>query len=215
MNLFATIGKAKLTDVDIQDAAKTIGCSVAAIRAVDEVESGGKGFWDNGTMVILFEPHIFWKQLRKHGIDPEPYAQKYPGLLSPTWNPKLYKGYGTSWEKMAIAKTIHLECALMSASFGRYQVLGENFKMLGFASAREMVNFLDAGEPNHLRVFVRYIKAACLDDELRALDWAGFAAGYNGPMYRKNNYDGKLKFAYLKYNTKVAVKNIVAGIKAA
>jgi len=53
-----------------------------------------------------------------------------------------------------------------------------------------------AGEPEQLDAFVQFVKNAGLDDELRRLDWAGFARGYNGPAYKANHYDEKLAAAY-------------------
>ncbi len=55
------MAKPTLTDQDFQDAANMLGCNVAAIKAVSEVESRQKGFYDNGEPVILFERHIFSK----------------------------------------------------------------------------------------------------------------------------------------------------------
>jgi AP-3 complex subunit delta-1 len=44
-----------------------------------------------------------------------------------------------------------------------------------------------------------FIKNAGLLDELKDLNWAGFAKGYNGPAYAQNKYDEKLATAYDKY----------------
>lgn len=190
--------KPPITNQDIGKAAKTIGCRVAAIRAVDQVESKGSGFLSDGRMIILFEPHIFWKELKFTGIDPVPLQSKFPGLLSPIWNKDMYNIGGTSWNKLTRAMTIHKEAALKSCSWGRYQILGQNHAMVGFKSAQSLVDYLNEGEPHHLDVFVDYILKVGLDDELRALDWAGFARGYNGALYWKNSYDKKLAAAYKK-----------------
>lgn len=187
-----------LTQTDFLHAANLIGsgCKPAHIMAVDTVESGGKGFYNDGRLVILFEPHIFWKELKKAGIDPVPHQKAHPGLLNPVWDRMAYGIGGTSWEKLALAKTIHKEAALKACSWGRYQVLGQNHQMVGFATAQAMVDDMQKGEAQHLEIFVRYIKAAHLDDELVHQDWAGFARGYNGPLYFKNNYDKKLEKAF-------------------
>ncbi|NVH65249.1 DUF3380 domain-containing protein, partial [Burkholderia pseudomallei] len=44
-----------LTDGDLVRAADTLGVSVACVRAVNEVESRGVGFLDDGRPKILFE----------------------------------------------------------------------------------------------------------------------------------------------------------------
>jgi hypothetical protein len=58
-----------------------LGCEVAAIKAVTEVEGAGQGMLANGKPRILFEPHIFWKQLSAKGIDPNQYAEKNSNIL--------------------------------------------------------------------------------------------------------------------------------------
>jgi len=40
------------------------------IKAVAEVESSGDGFLASGHPKILFEPHVFWKELKKRGVNP-------------------------------------------------------------------------------------------------------------------------------------------------
>ncbi|AZA64465.1 DUF3380 domain-containing protein [Chryseobacterium carnipullorum] len=50
-----------LTEQDYINAAKELGCEVAAIKAVAEVESRGSGFLSSGEPKILFERHRFYK----------------------------------------------------------------------------------------------------------------------------------------------------------
>jgi hypothetical protein len=54
-------------------------------------------------------------------------------------------------------------------------------------------------EAGQLRQMAAFIKAAGLQDELAAKNWAGFAKGYNGPQYAQNQYDQKLAAAYAKF----------------
>ena len=61
------------------------------------------------------------------------------------------------------------------------------------------INKMMLSEDSQLELFTNYIINSHLDDELRNLDWAGFARGYNGASYAKNKYDVKLKTAYSKY----------------
>ena len=41
-----------------------------------------------------------------------------------------------------------------------------------------------------------FLKANGLISKLQRHDWAGFARGYNGSAYAKNQYDTKLAVAY-------------------
>ncbi len=188
-----------LTLEDYQRAASRIGCEVAAIKAVDRVESNGGGFLSTGQPVILFEPHVFWKELRRRGIDPNKYASdpKYADILYPKWGTKPYGGSSKQHERLQRATEIDRNAALESASWGRYQILGQNYKMCMCPTLQDFINKIYSGEPGHLELFVNYVLSAHLDDELRAHDWAGFARSYNGPLYTRNAYDIKLKKAYL------------------
>lgn len=185
---------AQLSEQAYKTAAKTIGCDVAIIKAVDEVESSGKGIID-GKPVILFEPHIFWKQLKAVGITP-----KVSEFCYPVWGTKPYPGgQAAQWARLDKAAAIHRNAALLSCSWGRFQIMGFNHKTAGFPVLQSFINAMYKSEDVHLQAFVSYVINARLDDELKYKDWAGFARGYNGALYWKNNYDKKLKAAYLKY----------------
>ena len=71
--------------------------------------------------------------------------------------------------------------------------------MAGYASAKEMVEKFREDEEDHLLAMVRFIVSAGLDDELRRHDWKGFARGYNGAGFAKNQYDVKLANAYARW----------------
>lgn len=191
-----------ITEKEYIESAEKIGCEVAAIKAVTIVESSGSGFLKTGEPVILFEPHIFWKQLRLKGIDPNEVLKKDPSLsdiLYPVWGTKKYGKPSEQHARLTRASAINREAALMSASWGVFQIMGFNWKSCGVASLQEFINKIYKDEDSHLELFTDYILTSHLDDELRNLDWKGFARGYNGASYAKNRYDTKLKAAYLKF----------------
>jgi len=52
-------------------------------------------------------------------------------------------------------------------------------------------------EDKHLAAFSNFVcSSPSMKKALQKKDWAGFAKKYNGPEYKKNNYDTKLKNAY-------------------
>ncbi|ASK29716.1 peptidoglycan-binding protein [Chryseobacterium sp. T16E-39] len=180
-----------LTEQDYINAAKELGCEVAAIKAVSEVEGRGSGFFANGAPKILFERHKFYKYT--NGA----FAQSNPDLCNRTPG-----GYGKESEqhsKLQRAVELNRDAALMSCSWGTFQVMGEHWKTLGYSSIQDFVNKMYRSEADHLDSFVRYIKAFGLTGHLRNKNWAAFAKGYNGPGYKANNYDVKMAVAYNKY----------------
>ncbi|HET9398442.1 MAG TPA: N-acetylmuramidase domain-containing protein [Sphingomicrobium sp.] len=177
----------RFSDEAIESAAKKIGCAVAAVRAVIDVESRG-GFFSDGRPKILFERHYFSRLTGgKHDkSNPDISAKKWGG----------YKGGPAEYDRLHRAIKLDRDCALRSASWGAFQIMGDNYKLCGFGNVADFVKAMVAGEPEQLDAFVSFVKKSRLDDELIRLDWVGFARGYNGPAYRANRYDEKLAAAY-------------------
>ena len=194
-----------ISEKQFVESATSLRVEPAAIKAVAEVESSGEGFLADGKPKILFEPHIFWKQLREKGIDPNLFMEENPDILYPKWKSGAYGPVSRQHDRLERAAKINREAALLSASWGKFQIMGFNWKLCGVTSLQEFINGMYESEDGHLRLFTTYIKNTFLDDELRGHDWAGFARGYNGPLYQKNRYDVKLRTAYLKHKGAVAV----------
>ncbi|MCI0152141.1 N-acetylmuramidase family protein [Paraburkholderia sediminicola] len=192
-----------LADADIVRAADTLGVPTACVRAVNEVESRGSGFLNDGRPVILFERHIFWKRLQARGINPAPLAAKNPNILSQTCGG--YQGGAAEYTRLASAELINAGAAWESASGGAFQVMGFHRERLGYVSVDDFVARIENSEGDQLDAFVRFVAAdAALVAALKGRKWAVFAKGYNGPDFARNLYDAKLAQAYLKYAPKEA-----------
>ncbi len=199
--------KDKLKDSDFAVAARDLGLPVAVVKAFAEVESRGDGFLPDNTPVILFERHVMYQRLKeKFGLTrADALAKQYPDIINPKPG-----GYGTTSSqpgRMGRAAAIDRECALESASWGLFQVMGYHWKRLGYDSLQAFINRMYASEAGQLEAFVRFIKAdAGLLKALKAKDWADAARRYNGPTYdappgRVNDYDTKLANAYARHST--------------
>jgi len=177
----------RFNDEAIENAAKKVGCAVAAVRAVIDVESRG-GFLADGRPKILFERHYFCRLT----------AGKYDKASPDISNRKFggYKGGAAEHDRLQRAIKLDRGAALQSASWGAFQILGANYTACGFATVEAFVKAMVAGEPEQLDAFVNFVKASRLDNELARLDWTGFARGYNGPAYKVIKYDLKMDAAY-------------------
>lgn len=183
-----------LTEADYIAAAKRLGCSVPAIKAVAEVESSGSGFLPTGEPKILFEAHIFDR------LTDGKYRKTHPNISSAKWNKALYGPVSRQHARLQEAVALDREAALQSASWGKFQVMGSNWKLVGRKSLQDFITAQYRSEREHLNDFVGYVLARGLADELQRLDWAGFASGYNGPSYAANHYDTKMAAAYRKWS---------------
>ncbi len=189
--------------LDFEAAAQILDIEVAAIRAVHEIESGGRsGFLKSGRPIILFEGHIFWKELKKRGINPAAYAGKYEDILFPSWNRSAYKGGEDEHDRLEKACQIHAEAALCATSWGMFQIMGFNHSLCGYDTVTAYVEAMRENQNNHLMAFVNFIGKTNLAIYLQRLDWETFAYRYNGPGYKQNQYDTKLRAAYLKFKNK-------------
>lgn len=192
-----------LTNNDITNAAHLINVESAAVKAVLEVETGNKcGFIPNTDKpVILFEGHIFWKQLKQRNIDPSKYANisMYKDIVYSKWTKTFYKTGIDEWNRLNKAIAINKEAALESASWGLAQIMGFNYKICSCKNVEEFVKKMKSSELEQLKLFLMFIKNRKLDIYLRTKNWKEFARHYNGPSYTVNKYDIKLEKAYNKY----------------
>ncbi len=182
--------------IDLTDyclAADLLGCSVSMIRAVDDVESAGRGFLANGRPAMLFEGHLF------HKLTSGKYSKKHPTISYPKWTKAHYKGGAAEYRRLEQAMRLDEEAALRSASWQRFQILGDNFAVCGYRTVQEFVDAMFRDEDNSLEAFVYFVRRRGLDDELRRKDADGFAYGYNGKDYKRNQYGVKIRNAERKH----------------
>lgn len=197
------MAKLGLTEQDFQIAAEELNVDVPAIKAVAEVESRGEGFLPTGEPTILFERHVFHRLTNGKFSTPENRNISWPAPSKK--NTGKINEYGATSEQHArLAKAVALnrDAALQSCSWGRFQVMGFNWRPLGYTSLQSCINAMYRSEADHLDAFLRFVKVNGLIDELRNHKWAAFARGYNGPEYWKNSYDSKMALAYKRHGGK-------------
>jgi hypothetical protein len=187
----------RLSEGDYAAAAQALGCQVAAIKAVAEVESKESPFDAKNRPTILYERHIFARAT----VPPGKFNDSHPDLSAKAgYGPG---GYGTKdaqYGKLTRAYALDPQAALKAPSWGKFQILGINHKDCGYATVTEFVKAMTVSEREHLRAFARFVAASSTRlKALRNLDWAEFARLYNGPAYAKFKYDQKMAAAYRKF----------------
>jgi hypothetical protein len=184
-----------LTDADFQSTAAALGVSVAALKAVVSVEAAGSGFFADGRPKILFEAHYF-SDLTGHVYD-----GSHPDISSRRWNRELYIGGSGEYKRLEKAQRLNEAAAMQSASWGLAQIMGDNYKVAGYADVFSFVKDNHESEGKQLQAMANFIKNNGLDQALREQDWAAFATGYNGPNHQANNYVGKLEAAFASFSS--------------
>jgi hypothetical protein len=192
-----------LTAEHFAAAARRLGCDVAAVRAVAEVESVGSGFLPTGEPTVLFERHIFaaLTDNRYDGARAPGLPAKYSLVSDCSASGKgEYGPQSAQHARLHAAALLDRDAALKSASWGMFQILGRYHGEAGHATIQAFVNAMYSGDREHLESFVSLVLARGLGDELRDHRWAELALRYNGKGYKVNRYDEKLAAAYEKWS---------------
>lgn len=184
-----------LTEKDLQSAAEDLGCELAMIKAISEVESSGRGFLEDGRPKILYERHLMRRFLVRDGLTTlvELASTHLPNIVDSLTGG--YVGGAAEWDRFNTAYGLHRQFAIQATSWGRYQILGMHWERLGMASAEAMKLCMERSEKDHLEALVGFIKTdARLLRATREKDFTTFAEIYNGPSHR--SYDKKMEAAY-------------------
>ena len=199
----------KITEDDYEKAAKELGCEVEVIKAFAKVESGGRpGFDKINRPIILYERHVFSRNTNPKGK----YNKTSPDLSSNIGYKLKKKGANLSSDELSLnyysassdqnyvrlAKAYMLDknAALKACSWGKFQILGENYTICGYVSVDEFVKDHAKSERRQLAAFVQFVKSKKLQKHMKEKTWDKIAEGYNGKNYKKFKYDERIKSAY-------------------
>lgn len=179
-----------ITSLDIEHVSERLGIDAAKVWAVYDVESTGSAFIE-GRPTILFEPHRFSKATRHR------YDKSHPNISSRVWNKALYpRGQAARYQQLVDAVSLDVDAGFASASYGGFQILGENYAVCDASSPWSFAWRQAQTEGDQLEAFAMFVEGNGLKGALQRSDWAAFAKGYNGTAYRENRYDERLRAAY-------------------
>lgn len=201
--------------------------------AIAKVESGGRdAFWrlssGDGAHIpaILYERHYFsdltgGKYDEAHTDISWPSGYRKKSLLG-TADKKMrdhkveaadvYSDYATSYLRLINAYRLNANAALQSCSWGKFQIMGQNFKLCGMRSAEDFVKKMCESESGQIQLLTGFIrkkplawknpknkalgKEISLWDAVKTKNWRAIAFNYNGPGYETYAYHTKLENAY-------------------
>ncbi len=195
------INKRFVREVDVRNAGKEINVDGSVIMAFRDVESKFNGFLPDGRAVILFERHYFYKLLSQ--LKGEKFADsvsaKNPDICNT--KPGGYKGGTAEWTRLTRAEAINNHCAIQSASWGMFQVMGAYYKLAGYNTPEELVQAYGESEKAHLEGLIKFIKSnPKLLKACQQKDAVHIAMYYNGAGYAVNQYDKLIAQAIKKYS---------------
>jgi hypothetical protein len=186
---------------DIDEFAKSIGIEPNILKAITLTESKGAGFFNNGTCKILFERHVFYNQVLKK-FDKRVannWMNKFPNLCHPVWSQSSYLGGVREWDRLSAATDLDPESALLSTSWGMFQVMGFNYGLCGYENVGDFVADLSSTEKYQIAAITMFIRnvrplyRACIEKNFNEI-----SKNFNGASYASHGYHIKLKNNYIQ-----------------
>jgi hypothetical protein len=180
--------------------ADELAIDVSAAVAVLQVESAGRGFLDDGRMVIRFEPHVFLRHVdddretlvrKRFRFDAQEPWKRHAYRTGNSWVPmhvtklSLAANQDREWEALDIARDIDPLAALKAISMGAPQIMGFNHARIGYDGVEDMFRTFQADERFHVLGLFDFVRGpGAVSEGLVALQrrrWEDFASVYNGP----------------------------------
>lgn len=177
----------KINNSNYEHAASILNLEVAVLKAFAKKEAPRGAFQgDNGEhATVLFERHYMFRYLSGSNTDIENLRSSYSGSIEfdRIVNRKA-GGYGKYKEqplKIDLAKSMNPDYAIMSASWGSFQVMGSYYKWL-YETTSEFEVAMNNSESEQFNYFLEYLKnVKGLIKALQDKDFQKAAKLYNGP----------------------------------
>jgi hypothetical protein len=201
---------------DIKAAAADLQCDASLIYAIAKQESASSSFIQvDGRTVpsILYERHIFRRYTSPHLKPPSPYEHDHPDICGPAYH-VTHKGHGKDkgqvidnvtkkvaqaddiygpsgrhqYERLCKAYALDRGAALEACSWGKFQLMGFNYKAAGYADVFAFVKAMSSGDPAHIKAFLKFAKSnRTLLSGLQNRNYEQIAEGHNGTDWRRVN----------------------------
>jgi hypothetical protein len=168
---------------------------------------------------ILYERHQFSKRTKKV------YDGEYPDISGPAYKRarRIKNGdwveiksgkvisqansYGASgvaqYKRLVKAFQLNQDAALMSCSWGKFQIMGFNYKTAGFTNVKDFVAAISKNDGEHLKAFLKFAKSKkILLQGLQKKHFEKIAEGHNGEDWKSINpeYAANVEKFYNEYN---------------
>lgn len=198
-----------VSDSQYKSIAKELGCEEAAVRAIAKKETKGSAYYPNGLPAILFERHKFFK-FTKPKTGTHPYS-KFSDICNPSGG-----GYSApkDWDlgdcayqygKLLKAAELDKDAAIMSCSWGAFQVLAEYYKEMGYKSPGQIMNQCLESIDGQIQLFIDFVKMkdreTSIIKHIKNKNWEKVAEAYNGKYY-KPDYPSDLERFYNEFSGK-------------
>lgn len=211
----------EITKEDIESAAKELKCEAGLIYAIARQESAHSSFIKIGSRTvptILYERHQFARR-SKHAYD-----KIYPDISGGPYK-RARKNKKGEWREIKTGKIVSLkdiygpsgiaqyrrlvrayqldqDAALQACSWGKFQIMGFNYKSANFKDVKAFVKAMSESDAEHMKAFLKFAKSnKTLLSGLQNKNFEKIAEGHNGDNWKHINpeYASNLKKFYGEY----------------
>ena len=128
-----------------------------------------------GRRSLFFEGHLFYRNLEKAGISPDTCRAGNENILFREPTIRYDEGGAREYARLDKARAIHPEAALMSASYGMFQIPGERYAECGFDNIEAFVAAQNESVCRQLETLCTLLQTQGTIPLLRAHDWPAFS----------------------------------------
>ncbi|MFA5170827.1 MAG: N-acetylmuramidase domain-containing protein [Sulfuriferula sp.] len=210
-----------ISKADIDAAAHELKCEPGLIYAIARQESAHSSFIKIGNRIvptILYERHQFAKHSNHE------YDKRYPDISGIAYkrarkNKKgewkeiksgravsendIYASGGVAqYKRLVKAYQLNQDAALESCSWGKFQIMGFNYKNSGFQDVKGFVRAMSRSDAEHIKAFLKFAKSnKVLLSGLQNKEFEEIARGHNGDNWKNINpeYASNLEKFYNEY----------------
>lgn len=177
----------KITTDEIKDLAYDFGIDWKRIKMLIIVESSGRGFNDNGDIVLRFEEKKFHDRV---------------GILITND----HKNQASEYAAYNKAKQIDRDAANLSTSWGLGQIMGNEHNRAGYETVDRMIGEFKISEFYQVKGMLKFCQSkpvlwrALTARVITKEDFKTIALYYNGPKYYKHNppYNERLETTLIR-----------------
>jgi len=173
----------RLATMDFRRVAEESGIEPWKLHGMADIEARRGGFAANGRSISVPELHKF-SQFTFRAYDkthPDLSIEKWihPSKVKPG-HPYRLDNEGR-WDILARQAALDFDAAIRAASWGAFQIMGFNYRKLGFDAPMELVRYVYRGERAQLELAVRYLIVDGGFEPLLKNDYVSAAVVQNGP----------------------------------
>ncbi|MFN8375271.1 MAG: N-acetylmuramidase domain-containing protein [Anaerolineae bacterium] len=192
--------------------AAELGIMVADAAAFLKVESGGRGFdQESGRMIIRFENHLFyrnWGRSNRAAFDQHFRFNRGRGWTGHQFRSgadgefqSVHSGQESEWTTFEFARGLDAQAAMLSISMGNAQILGSNYRLVGYRSVQEMFDDMSGSlqaQTEGLFTFIARRRGGIIVTALQNHNYRLAARYYNGTG-QEEAYGDRIREASVAY----------------